>query len=37
MHPTKTKIVYWAGGRVAMIIDPKSRTARHSYDQEKIQ
>src|ERR1700738_4288164 len=28
MHPTKTKIVYWAGGRVAMIIDPKSRTAR---------
>jgi succinoglycan biosynthesis transport protein ExoP len=25
-----------AGGRVAMNIDPKARTARHSYDQEKV-
>jgi Mrp family chromosome partitioning ATPase/capsular polysaccharide biosynthesis protein len=34
---SETASLAQAGGRVAMIIDPKSRTARHSYDQEKIQ
>lgn len=34
---SETASLAQAGGWVAMSIDPKSRTARHSYDQEEIQ
>jgi capsular polysaccharide biosynthesis protein/Mrp family chromosome partitioning ATPase len=34
---SETASLAQAGGRVATSIDPKSRTARHSYDQQKIQ